>query len=242
VTYTPRRHARAFFGGVPQLETRMHHSLVLSSPRYVHKEDPVRAMFDRLAVTTGFKMADAEQMFENFMKDTRESGLMSLDRFIRSLKKVGIKERDLCVKLFGIFDLDRKGFVNFEEYIASLCIFLADCPRRRQAEALYRLIQCDNPLGDLTKMELLKFITEWGGGLDMKKLLASIDEIFSKLDPDRSGTVDMQEWLDGMLATDALWKTFNKINPFRKYYGLLGPSKKDLMDDSTARTAASKRL
>ena len=52
--------------------------------------------------------------------------------------ELGIHEPELCLKLFRINCTVIKGIrmIQFEQYIATLCIFLDECPRRRKASPI----------------------------------------------------------------------------------------------------------
>ena len=52
----------------PQLKQEIRGGTLLTSPVYYHWEDPVRAMFDRLSVTSGFETSEASYMYKRFMK------------------------------------------------------------------------------------------------------------------------------------------------------------------------------
>jgi len=104
--------------------------------------------------------------------------------------------------------------------VAVLAIFLNECPRRRKAEMLFRLVD-DDDSGEISAFELACFLKDWGPKVKRAELLASIKEIFAILDTDRQGTVELDEWLDGVLAGGPLWEMFETVNPFQKFYGRL---------------------
>ncbi len=46
------------------------------------------------------------------------------------------------------------------------------------------------------------------------------NSLFLELDADGGGSIDESEFVDGLLESDALWRTFDAINPIRKFRDL----------------------
>jgi len=86
----------------PQLWTDLRGGTLLTTPIFYDTPDPVRAMFDRLSVTSGFEHEETTYMYQRFMRETKERGLMSKVAFIRSIESFGIQERNLCKMLHKV--------------------------------------------------------------------------------------------------------------------------------------------
>lgn len=138
---------------------------------------------------------------KNKFKDIAgEDQLIDKAEFFEGLE---IKNKQLSDRLFEIFDKDKNGTVDYDEFISTI-EEITNGSKDKKIRFAFKLHDLDNS-GFIDKEELSILISQSfvENNLDYDEFQLSllVDEFFLKADKDKSGTIDFDEFLN--IATDS---------------------------------------
>eukprot|EP01089_Gocevia_fonbrunei_P004293 TRINITY_DN1431_c0_g1_i2.p1 TRINITY_DN1431_c0_g1~~TRINITY_DN1431_c0_g1_i2.p1 ORF type:complete len:192 (-),score=47.63 TRINITY_DN1431_c0_g1_i2:96-671(-) len=147
--------------------------------------------------------------FRAFKNQKGKNGEITKDRFIEVMTKEGAADEQFANAIFDSFDRDGNGTIDIREYMALMGVSFGGGVDEK-LEASFQLFDEDGN-GELDKDEVERMLcmvmksmlrrsgqTSGGEPVLSKKRLKEIkkivDEIFDKVDANKSGTIDLDEF------------------------------------------------
>ncbi|MED6157844.1 Calcineurin B-like protein 1 [Stylosanthes scabra] len=152
----------------------------------VEEEDSVK-----LSEETVFSVSEIEAVFELFKRisgSVVDDGLISKEEFILAIFNNKEKDNLFASRIFDLFDVKRKGVIDFGDFVRALNDFLA---------VSFRLYDLDKS-GFIERHEVKEMILALLGESEMKLSDEMIEIIINKTflaaDPNQDGKIDKNEW------------------------------------------------
>jgi len=152
-------------------------------------------------------------------------GGLSISKFRQILKAHGVSRcQNLAEKLWDLCaNKPDKKYMGFEGLLQALSIFSTrSIPH--EITMLYKLCALSGP--EITKAALLRFLSSAGAGqyasdsfeakLEYDKMERISNGLFLELDADGGGTIDEEEFVDGLLQYPKILERFNQVNPVKR--------------------------
>ncbi|CAJ1943215.1 unnamed protein product [Sphenostylis stenocarpa] len=153
-----------------------------------------------LASETAFTVSEVEALYELFRSISSsviDDGLISKEEFQLAIFKNKKKENIFATRIFDLFDVKKKGVIDFEDFVRSLNVFHPNVSLEEKISFSFRLYDLHNT-GFIERAEVKEMLIALLYEADMKLADDVIETIlnktFSEADLNEDGKIDMDEW------------------------------------------------
>jgi len=152
---------------------------------------------------THFDSKELKAMFKQFKKET-PAGSINKEEFKEVMKQMGVEDSFLQDLIFNVFDENKDGTINFQEFVTALSVMTRGDPQEK-LEFAFSMYDLDGN-GFIDKEEMGQImesfyklvgplVTFSGKKYDSPQQL--VDEFFDLMDANGDGKISLQEYKDG---------------------------------------------
>jgi len=160
---------------------------------------------EKLNNQTHFEQRELKAMFKQFKKET-PSGVINKTEFKEVMKQMGVIDGFLQDLIFNVFDDNKDGSINFQEFVTALSVMTRGDVNEK-LEFAFHMYDLDGN-GFIDKEEMTQImqsfyklvgplVTFSGKKYDSPEQL--VDEFFEAMDANGDGKISLQEYKDGAL-------------------------------------------
>jgi len=160
---------------------------------------------DKLHQTTHFDQKELKAMYKQFRKET-PAGVINKEEFKEVMKQMGVVDNFLQDLIFNVFDDNKDGSINFQEFVTALSVMTRGDPNEK-LEFAFSMYDLDGN-GFIDKDEMTQImeafyklvgplVTFSGKKYDSPQQL--VDEFFETMDANGDGKISLEEYKDGAL-------------------------------------------
>lgn len=165
-------------------------------PTHRH-EDPVA-----LASQTAFTVSEVEALYElykSISSSVIDDGLISKEEFQLAIFKNKKRDNLFANRIFDLFDVKRKGVIDFGDFVRSLNVFHPNASREDKINFTFVLYDMDGT-GYIERHEVkqmvIAILLESETKLADEAVERILDQTFLEIDVNRDGKIDREEWLN----------------------------------------------
>jgi len=160
---------------------------------------------EKLKQHTHFDAKELKAMYKQFKKET-PNGAINKDQFKEVMRQMGVVDSFLQDLIFNVFDENKDGTINFQEFVTALSVMTRGDPNEK-LEFAFSMYDLDHN-GYIHQDEMIQImdafyklvgplVTFSGKKYDSPKQL--VEEFFDLMDTNRDGKISLAEYKEGAL-------------------------------------------
>jgi len=160
---------------------------------------------EKLHAGTHFDQKELKAMYKQFKKET-PSGSINKQEFKEVMKQMGVVDSFLQDLIFNVFDENKDGTINFQEFVTALSVMTRGDPNEK-LEFAFAMYDLDGN-GFIDKDEMAQIMEAFYklvgplvtfSGKKYESPTALVQEFFDLMDANGDGKISLQEYKDGAL-------------------------------------------
>jgi len=160
---------------------------------------------DKLHLSTHFDQKELKAMWKQFKKET-PSGAINKDEFKEVMKQMGVVDPFLQDLIFNVFDDNKDGSINFQEFVTALSVMTRGDPNEK-LEFAFHMYDLDGN-GFIDKEEMAQIMEAFYklvgplvtfSGKKYESPQQLVEEFFDTMDVNGDGKISLEEYKDGAM-------------------------------------------
>jgi Ca2+-binding EF-hand superfamily protein len=148
---------------------------------------------------------ELKEIYKQFKKET-PSGAINKRDFKELMKGVGVQDPFLQDLIFGTFDRDKDGNINFKEFVTGLSVITRGSPDEK-LEFAFRMYDLDGN-GFITREDMLQVIEAFFklvgpvvtfAGKKYESAEQLVDDFFDQMDSNKDDKISIEEYKEGAM-------------------------------------------